>query len=72
MGLYPEKTIGKSRVLQTIDELIPELNFLKTAGINNIDVLVKDTEGNFISIDDAVVSLELIEKRYPMAVKSMI
>ncbi len=61
MSLYPQQSLIQSSKVQTIDELIAELQQFKTHGVNHIDLRVIHGD-NYVSIDDALVSLELIEK----------
>ena len=61
MSLYPKDSLIQSEKVQTIDELIALLKQFKTRGANHIDLRVF-TDDSYISIDDALVSLELIEK----------
>ncbi len=61
MSLYPQQSLIQSSKVQTIDELIAELQQFKTQGANHIDLCVMHGD-NYVSINDALVSLELIEK----------
>lgn len=61
MSLYPTKSLIQGSKLQTIDELIAELQQFKTKGCNYIDVSL-NWSGTYTSCDDMLVSLELLEK----------
>jgi hypothetical protein len=61
MSLYPTTSLIQSEKLQTIDELIAELQKFKTQGANHIDVTL-NWEDTYTTCDDALVSLELLEK----------
>lgn len=61
MSLYPTTSLIQSEKLQTIDELIAILKKFKTRGANHIDLAVI-TDDNYVGIDDALVSVELLEK----------
>ncbi|TFH40261.1 MAG: hypothetical protein E4H01_16875 [Lysobacterales bacterium] len=61
MSLYPTTSLIQSEKLQTIDELIAILKKFKTRGANHIDLAVINDD-NYVGIDDALVSVELLEK----------
>lgn len=61
MSLYPEQSLIQSEKLQTIDELIATLQQFKTQGANHIDVTLS-WDGTYTTLNDALVSVELIEK----------
>ena len=61
MSLYPQQSLIQSEKVQTIDELIALLKQFKTRGANHID-LRAFTDDNYVSFNDALVSIELIEK----------
>lgn len=61
MSLYPTQSLIQSEKVQTIDELIALLKQFKTKGANHIDVTL-NWDGTYTSCDDALVSLELLEK----------
>jgi hypothetical protein len=61
MSLYPTKSLIQSNKLQTIDELIAELQKFKTSGANHIDVSLW-WDDTLTTADDVLVSLELLEK----------
>jgi hypothetical protein len=61
MSLYPTKSLIQSNKLQTIDELIAELQKFKTSGANYIDVSLW-WDDTLTTADDVLVSLELLEK----------
>ena len=52
----------QSEKYQTIDELIAALKVFKTKGCNYIDIVAHDTDGNYLSIDGALVELQLLEE----------
>lgn len=61
MSLYPTQSLIQSEKVQTVDELIDLLERFKTHDVNNIDLSVI-TDDDYVSINDALVSVELLEK----------
>ena len=60
MSIYPTESLIQSEKLQDIDELIKTLQQFKTSGVNHIELCAM-VDGSYISISDALVSVELLE-----------
>jgi hypothetical protein len=61
MSLEPKESLIQSEGVQSVEELIKLLQEFKTTGTNFMDVKVM-SDGNVISLSDAIVSIELLER----------